>query len=324
MAEGSRKVVYAALIGNVLVAATKAVAAAISGSSSMLSEAIHTFVDTGNEGLLLYGLNRSRKRPDRAHPFGYGRELYFWSFVVALMFFAAGACASFYEGMVRIAHPEPIARPIVNYAVLALSMLFEVGSWIVAYREFRTIQGNRSWFAAMRRSKDPPKFMVLLEDSAAIIGLLAAFAGTWASVRFGDSRFDGYASLAIAALLAAMSVFLAIESKGLLIGEAAEPALTEDLKAIVEAMDGVAALNGSVTLHLAPNQVAAALSLRFERDLDIDEVERIVARIEKEARERRPELIVLFMTPQKADSFRGARARRVDSSTRDPDATGAA
>ncbi|WIM11103.1 MAG: hypothetical protein OJF58_002060 [Enhydrobacter sp.] len=183
----SKTAVYAALAGNLLVALTKFVAAAVTGSSSMLSEGMHSLVDTGNEGLLLYGYRRSARRPDPTHPLGYGRELYFWSFMVALLLFTAGAGASIYEGIMHIRSPEPITHVAVNYVVLALSFLFEATSWWVAFRNFRVTVDGRGYWQAVRDSKDPPAFMVLFEDTAALIGLVIAGAGVF----FG--RHLGYA-----------------------------------------------------------------------------------------------------------------------------------
>src|SRR3982751_3578634 len=156
--------VWAAVIGNLLVAVTKIAAALLSGSSAMLSEAIHSFVDTGNEGLLLYGMRRPPRPPDAEHPFGYGRELYFWSFIVALLLFGLGCVASVVEGISRIREPRPIEHPGVIYAVLGLSTLFEGASWVIAWRGFRPSVGDAGYLAAIRRSKDPPQFVVLLED----------------------------------------------------------------------------------------------------------------------------------------------------------------
>ena len=311
MADGSKTVVYAALAGNLLIAATKSVAAAITGSSSMLSEAIHSFVDTGNEVLLLYGMHRSTRRPDDIHQFGYGRELYFWSFIVALLIFAVGAVVTCFEGVTHIRHPEPIARPVVNYVVLGLSFLFEGGSWIVAWREFRTLQNGRSIAKTIRRSKNPPQFMVLLEDSAALLGILFALAGTWAAEHF-DPRFDGVASLGISVLLAGISIILVRESKGLLIGEAAEPALRDGVTRIVADVDGVVGVNGVLTTHLAPDEVVAAVSVDFADDLDIGRVEGLVDDMDARVRAAHPEVVALFVKPQARSSYEEARRRRLD------------
>ena len=185
----SRKVIYAAIVGNLLVAATKFGAAAWTGSSAMLSEAVHSVVDTGNSILLLYGLHRAKQPPDHDHPLGYGREIYFWSFVVAVMVFALGAGVSLYEGITHILNPEPIQNVAVNYAVLGLSVLFDGTTWWIALRNFKGQKSYGELLSAIRNSKDPPSFMVLFEDSASLIGLTIAFAGTFFSVQL-DCRFS--------------------------------------------------------------------------------------------------------------------------------------
>jgi cation diffusion facilitator family transporter len=307
MASGGTKVVYAALAGNLLVAVTKTAAAVFTGSSAMLSEAVHSFVDTGNEVLLLYGLHRAGQRPDREHPFGYGRELYFWSFVVALLVFAVGAGVSLYEGVQHLSAPEPITNPIVNYVVLALSLAFETGSWIVAFRQMRASKGDQSYWQAIVRSKDPPQFMVLLEDTAAILGILIAFAGTWAAVAWNEPRLDGVASIVIGLLLAAVAALLARESKGLLIGERADPALHAAMVELAAGMQGIDNVNGLITAQLAPQQVLAALSLEFEDKLRVGDVERIVAELEVRVRRHHPEVTALFVKPQPQVAFAAQR-----------------
>src|SRR5438105_2180844 len=177
----SKKVIYWALIANLLIAATKFVAAAVTGSSAMLSEAVHSLVDTSNEVLLIYGLRRAARPADERHPFGHGRELYFWSFMVALLIFALGAGVSMYEGIGHVLHPAAIRNPMVNYVVLALALVFESASWAVALKEFRVVKGQRGYFEAVRESKDPTMFIVLFEDTAALVGIVIALAGITAS-----------------------------------------------------------------------------------------------------------------------------------------------
>jgi divalent metal cation (Fe/Co/Zn/Cd) transporter len=192
----STSAVYAALIGDVLVAVSKVGAAIWTGSAAM-SEAIHSIVDTTNEILLLYGIHRSRRKADPDHPFGYGRELYFWSFVVSLLIFAFGAGFSIYEGVNRIRYPTPIQGPIVSYVVLALAFLFEGGSWLYSLRQFRRAKGNLGFFEAFKLSKDPPSFMTLFEDSVALIGILIAAGATFAAVAIDRPEFDGAGSIAL-------------------------------------------------------------------------------------------------------------------------------
>ncbi len=310
MATESRNVILAALAGNLLVAATKSVAAFFTGSSAMLSEAIHSFVDTGNEVLLLYGTHRSQRPPDAHHPFGYGRELYFWSFIVALLIFAVGAGVAAYEGVMHMMHPEPIDRPIVNYVVLCLSLVFESGSWWVAFKAVHKTKGDQTWWQVIVRSKDPPQFMVLLEDTAAIAGLFIAFAGTWLSVVTGDPRWDGIASLLIAAVLAVVAVVLARESKDLLIGERADPALQRAVVDLARRTEGIVDVNGVLTSQMSPTDVVVALSVEFDDRLTIVDVECIVSRLEAEVREIRPEISSLFVKPQTPKAFATAHRLR--------------
>ena len=304
MASETGKVVYAALVGNVLVAATKTVAAVLTGSSAMLSEAIHSFVDTGNEILLIYGSHRSRRKPDIDHPFGYGRELYFWSFIVALLIFGVGAGVAFYEGIQHIRTPEPIARPVVNYIVLALSLLFEGSSWLIALRAVKRSKGNRTYWQAITCSKDPPQFMVLVEDSAAIVGIFIAFAGTWASVTFNEPRLDGVASLLISLVLAVVSIVLARESKNLLIGERAEPAITRSVCDIARKMKGVAGVNGVKTTQMSPTQILAFMSIEFDDAMTIVQVEKIVADLEAAVSKTHPEVMAVFIKPQTPGAYK--------------------
>lgn len=310
MATESRNVILAALAGNLLVAVTKSVAAFFTGSSAMLSEAIHSFVDTGNEVLLLYGMHRSKRPPDLDHPFGYGRELYFWSFIVALLIFAVGAGVAAYEGVKHVMAPEPIERPLINYIVLGLSLLFEGGSWWVAFKTVRKSKGEQTWWQAVTCSKDPPQFMVLLEDTAAIAGLFIAFAGTWISVVTGDPRWDGVASLLIAAVLAVVAIVLARESKALLIGERADPALQRAVVDKAKTMDGIVGINGILTSQMSPTDVVVALSVEFDDSLTIVDVETIVSRLEADVRKIRPEVSALFVKPQTPKAFAVAHRLR--------------
>lgn len=295
---GSRKVIYAALAGNFLIAATKFAAAFVTGSSAMLSEGIHSLVDTGNGFLLLYGLRRAARPADPTHPFGHGRELYFWSFVVALLVFALGAGVSFYEGVAHMLEPEPIESPLVNYVVLGCSLVFEGFSWMVALKEFRAAKGALGWWQAVRESKDPSVYTVLFEDSAALLGLAVALAGILAAQTFGIPELDGAASIGIALILAATAVFLAREAKGLLMGEAAAPAVQELILSLAAADPAVHSANGLVTVHLGPDQVVAALSVEFADAASVEEVEACVERLEARLKAELPLVTGLFVKPQ--------------------------
>jgi cation diffusion facilitator family transporter len=295
---GSKKAVYAALAGNALIAATKFVAAFMTGSSAMLSEGVHSLVDTGNELLLLHGMRRAARPPDAAHPLGYARELYFWSFIVALLIFALGAGVSFYEGVSHIIHPHAIENPGITYGVLGLSFLFEGASWGVALKQFRAEKGRLGYIAAMRLSKDPTTFTVLFEDSAALVGLVIAAAGILAAQLLHAPALDGVASLGIGAVLAVTAIFLAQESKGLLIGEPADPAIQKAVLTLAEEDESVHRANGVVTVHLGPDQIVAALSVEFEDAMTAPEIEACVERIEARLRRERPEITRLFVKPQ--------------------------
>jgi cation diffusion facilitator family transporter len=306
----TRKVVYAALAGNLAIAVTKFAAAFLTGSSAMLSEAGHSLVDTGNEVLLLYGMRRASRRPDLAHPLGYGRELYFWSFIVALLVFALGAGVALYQGIVHLLRPTPIEDPLISYVVLGISALFEGASWRIALREFRAAKGELGWFAAVHQSKDPPSFMVLFEDSAALVGLAIAAAGTAASDMLGRPEFDGIASIGIGLVLTATAVVLARESKGLLIGEGARPEIVRSIRRVASEEPGVERVNGLLTVHMSPNQIVAAISVEFADQLTASEIETAVAGIEQRLTTERPEILALFVKPQTPKRFQQIHERR--------------
>jgi cation diffusion facilitator family transporter len=306
----SKQVVYAALLGNLLVAATKTVAALWTGSSAMMSEAIHSFVDSGNEILLLYGQHRASLRADAEHPLGHGRELYFWSFIVALLIFAIGAGVSIYQGIAHIREPEPIQDPWVNYVVLALATVFEGASWWVSVKRFRSTSGRLGFYEAFRKSKDPPSFMVLFEDSAALVGIALAAAGTFAATYWHMPQLDGVASVLIGCVLGAVAMVLARESKSLLIGESASSELTKSIMEIAAKNPAVLRVNGLLTAQLAPDQILVALSLEFSDALRVPELEERVVEIERSIRERHDEVIALFVKPQTPKTFSEARRDR--------------
>ncbi|WP_019172666.1 cation diffusion facilitator family transporter [Pseudaminobacter salicylatoxidans] len=295
---GSKKVIYAALAGNLLIALTKFAAAFVTGSSAMLSEGVHSLVDTGNGLLLLYGMHRAARPADLTHPFGHGRELYFWSFIVALLVFALGAGVSFYEGVLHILSPEPVTNPMVNYVVLALSFLFEGGSWVVALKEFRRNKGRLGYIQAVRQSKDPSVYTVLFEDSAALLGLAIAFVGVFSAQMLDIPELDGVASLGIAAILGATAIFLAREAKGLLMGEPALPDVQAAVRRLAEQDPDVQRVNGVLTVHLGPEEIVTALSVEFEDRVTAPEIETCVERIEERLRKEKPEIVALFVKPQ--------------------------
>ncbi|VAW12552.1 Cation transport protein, partial [hydrothermal vent metagenome] len=279
-AQGSKKVIYAALIGNGLIAATKFTAASFTGSSAMLSEAVHSVVDTGNQGLLLYGIHRSNRPADDAHPFGYSREIYFWAFVVAILIFAVGAGVSAYEGVQKILNPHPITNPMINYVVLGFAIVFEAVAWTIAYKAFNRTRGTRGIFEEVRRSKDPTIFTVLFEDTAAMAGLIVAFSGVLAAQYLDLEWADGAASIVIGVILALTAVLLAYETKGLLIGEAARDELVAGVRDIVSATASVRHLNELRTMHMGPSDVLLALSLDFSDQDSVGEADDTIFDIE--------------------------------------------
>lgn len=310
MPDESRRVVYAGLIGNLLVAATKGVATMITGSAAMLSETIHSVVDSGNEVLLLYGLKRASRPADDNHPFGHGRELYFWSFVVALLVFALGACISVYEGVTHLEDPTPVAHPLASYLVLGFSALFEGSSWIVAWRQFERVSGGRRFWEAFRRSKDPPTFMVLFEDSAALVGILIALLATWGSAGLRLPWADGAGAILIGLVLGATALLLVRESKSLLIGEPANRALVDSVVAIARGETRIAAVNGIATVQMAPAQVVVSLSLEFDPEMRTADIEAQIGALDEKIRSANPSVVAVFVKPQTAGAFREARNRR--------------
>ena len=299
----TKLVVYAALVGNLLVAATKTAAAMMTGSSAMMSEAIHSFVDTGNEALLLYGMHRSERRPDPEHPLGHGRELYFWSFIVALLVFALGAIVSIYEGVHHVRQPEPITDPLINYVVLALALAFEGTSWVFSVRQFMAAKGTLGFYEAFRRSKDPTSFTVFFEDSAALLGIFIAAAGTYVATALHVEVADGVASILIGLVLAATATLLARESKRLLIGERADRSIGESILRLTREVSPGLQANGLFTVQLAPEQIVAVLSLEFADDARAPEIEEQVTAIERKVRAAHPEVVALFVKPQTRKGF---------------------
>ncbi|WP_168072463.1 cation diffusion facilitator family transporter [Caulobacter sp. SSI4214] len=269
---GSQKVVFAALAGNLAIAVTKFAAALLTGSSAMLTEAIHSSVDTGNQGLLLLGLARANRPPSQSHPFGYGMELYFWSFVVALMIFALGGAVSVYQGVHKILRPEPIDRAWINFAVIGFSALFEGGSFVVAWREFKTLRGEVPFFRALKGSKDPSIFAVLLEDGAALLGLCLAALGVAGSIA-GLAWADGAASVAIGVLLVLIAAFLANETRSLLTGEAAAPRIVEAVREALARDARVENVAEVLSMHLGPHEILLGVTLDFQDQLTAGEIE---------------------------------------------------
>lgn len=298
MSDSNKIVVYAALAGNLAIALVKFVAAYITNSSAMLSEAIHSVVDTLNEILLLYGIKKSQQSPNAQHPFGYGRELYFWAFIVSLMVFALGAVVSIYQGIQHVRYPEEMLSPNLNYIVLGIAILCEGISWLVALKAFRKTKGQLGYFEAFRRSKDPTTFTVLFEDTAALCGLFIALIGIYLAHALKIPELDGVASIFIGIVLAISAILLARETKGLLLGESADPQLRDHLLLIAQEDDAVFSANGVLTEQMGADQVIASLSLEFEDHLTSDDIEACVNRIEAKIKQIHPEIMALFVKPQ--------------------------
>ncbi len=299
MASGSKKVIFAALAGNSLIAITKFLAAFFTGSSAMLSEAIHSLVDTGNQGLLLYGIARSKRPPDAAFPFGHGKEIYFWSFIVAILIFALGGGVSIYEGIKHLGHPEPIENPLVNYLVLGLAMLFEGAAWLFAFREFTRAKGKWGYVEAIQRAKDPSIFVVLFEDTAAILGLMVAFVGVAMAQLTGQLWFDGVASVIIGLILVGTAIWLAYETKGLLIGESANRTVVEGIRSLVGAQVLVEHVNEVLTMHMGPDFILANLSVDFADRASAEQIESAISEMDKSIKQQFPQVKRIFIEAEK-------------------------
>lgn len=297
MASGSKAVIYAALAGNSLIAITKFVASFITGSSAMLTEAIHSTVDTGNQLLLLWGLRRARRPPDEEFPFGYGKEVYFWSFVVAIMIFALGAGISVYEGIKHLweayEHPERIvyAFPLVNYIVLVFALIFEGTALFFAWKEFRKHKGQMGYFEAIRQGKDPTMFLVLFEDSAAMLGLAVATIAVTLTWLLKNPYIDGTASILIGLILGAVAMILARETKGLIIGESASRVVRRGIQEIVMSDPHVNTINELLAVHMGPENIIVTMSVDFEDSLDIGQLEGIISDLNTRIRETYPDQV---------------------------------
>lgn len=294
MAE-SNKAIYAALAGNVAVAVTKLTAAAFTGSSAMLSEGIHSIVDTADEGFLLFGKRQSARPPDDDHPFGHGQELYFWSLIVSLVIFFAGGAVSAYEGVSRVLHPVAAETSIWNYVVIGLAAVFESASFAVGFRQFRRSYPDEPLFTAAHRSKDPTIFTIVFEDSADLIGLAIAFAGVFLSARLHSPIYDASASILIGLLLMAVSCFMIGECKGLLTGEAAEPGMRQSIRVILSSDHDVTRANPPLTMYFGPETVLVAAEIEFRDGLTASGVAAAVTRLESAVRQKWPKVKRIFI-----------------------------
>ncbi len=295
MASSSKKVIYAALIGNLFIAITKFIAAAISGSSAMFSEGIHSMVDTGNQFLLLHGLRRATQPADEQFPFGHGKEVYFWSFVVAILIFSVGAGISLFTGFQQIQDPNAVANPILNYAVLALAFLFEGAAWCFALKEFSKRKGRWGYLEAVQKSKDPSVFVVLFEDSAAMLGLAIAFLGILLSQLTGMHWFDGLASILIGLILAGVAMWLAYETKGLLIGESANKKVVNGIRRMASSFKEIKEVHEVLTMHMGPDFILVNIGVKFPNKTCAADIETVIHQLDQKIKETYPAVKRVFV-----------------------------
>ena len=291
----SKVAIYGAIAANVAIAITKFVVAGVTGSSAMMSEAVHSTVDTGNGLLLLVGMHRSKRPASRAHPFGHGKELYFWSLIVAVLIFGLGGGISMYEGVQHMRAPEPLTDPFWNYMVLGAAALFEGASFLVALRQFRSETKGRPFWRALHTSKDPSIYTVLAEDGAALLGLLLAAGGVYASHALDMPVLDGAASVAIGILLAGVAVLLMRESHGLLIGEGIQRETANAIMALAEAHASVARAQPPLSMYMGSNEVLLAMDVEFVAGTSADTVVNTVEAIENEIGKRYPRINRIYI-----------------------------
>ncbi len=293
--------VVAAIVGNLAIAVVKFIAAALTGSSAMISEGIHSVVDTGNGGLLLLGIRKAGRPADGSHPFGYGKELYFWSLIVAISIFGIGGGMSIYEGILHIQHPSPLKDPLINYIVLGVAMLFEAGSFTVAYRQFRKVKGSRSTIRAVHEGKDPSMFTVVFEDTAALLGLIIAFFGVLLGHELENPYFDGGASVLIGVLLCSVAVWLAAESKALLVGESADPETVSAFRCVALEEPDVQRVGDTLTMHLGPRDVLLNVGIEFAPGTTVEAAHAAIHRIERRLADDHPEVRRVFIEVEQFD-----------------------
>lgn len=300
MAE-SRVAVYGAIAANLAIAVTKFAVAGITGSAAMMSEAVHSTVDTGNGLLLLVGMKLSRRPATAEHPFGHGRELYFWSLIVAVLIFGLGGGVSMYEGILHIRQPEALHDPTWNYVVLGAASLFEGASFFIALRAFRTSANGAPLLEALRVSKDPVAYTVLAEDLAALIGLALAAAGIYLSHRFGIAELDGAASVLIGLLLAGVAVLLVHEARGLLVGEGVSPRTARGIRDIALAEQGVRDIGPVLSMYIGAEDVLLTLDLKFDAGVDPTTIAQALRSIHTRIRAAYPRIQRIYLEPHLVD-----------------------
>ncbi len=277
----SNTVIYAALLANLIIAVMKFIAGGISNSAAMISEGIHSLVDTVNELLLLFGIRQSKKPPDAARPFGYGKEIFFWSFIVSILIFGLGGGISIYQGIIHIAEPEALGNPFWNYIVLTFSIIVEGISFFIARKEFNEVRGETPFWLAVRESKDPSSFVVLFEDGAAVIGLFIVVACVFLGHQFNNAYLDGVASLLVGLLLVAVSMILARESRSLLMGEGIAPDTQQKIRALVLRDESVIKVQQILSTYQSPEEVMLMLIVTFKPDLNTEDITDAIGRIRK-------------------------------------------
>lgn len=295
MAGESKTAVIAAIVGNLAIAVAKFAAAGFSGSAAMLSEAIHSLVDAGNDALMLYGIRRSAKPPDHDHPFGYGHELYFWTLVVGVLIFAVGGGMSIVSGVLHIVNATAAEADVWNYAVLGVAAVFESISWYFGLRAFRKEQAGRGVIETIRVSKDPTTFSVLLEDSAALVGLAFAFAGIYLSATLGMPWLDGASSIAIGVLLCAIALVMVYESKGLLVGEGVSRGTAQGIRELITVDADVESVGKLATMYLGPDEVMLAVEVHFRPERSGDDRRRSIARMTRAIQDKYPRIRHVFL-----------------------------
>jgi cation diffusion facilitator family transporter len=291
----SKLPIYSALAANLLIAVTKFIAAAATGSSAMVSEGIHSVVDTVNEILLLFGIRKSQRPADKKRPFGYGKEIYFWSFIVSILIFGLGGGVSFYEGIKHLQHPEPIQNPLWNYLVLGVAFIFDGASFVIALRSFNKSRGDEPFWYAVKKSKDPTSFVILFEDAADVIGLLIAFIGVYAGHTFNMPYFDGIASILIGLILTAVSIVLTRESRSLLMGETASPQVLDDIVGLAKNDPAVVNVKYPLSMFMGPEEIILVLEVDFKPGLQINEILTATKTIRKKIREKYPNFKRIFI-----------------------------
>jgi cation diffusion facilitator family transporter len=295
MTGNSKIAIYGALAANVGIATVKFIAASVTGSSAMISEGIHSAVDSGNSLLLLLGMKRSQRPPDRGHPFGHGKEIYFWSLIVAILVFSLGGGMSIYEGVSHLRHPVELRDPFWNYIVLVASMLFEGASLVYAIREFNKTRGKFSFFQELHMSKDPALFAVIYEESAAIAGLIIALLGVFLGHYFEEPMFDAVASMLIGAVLITVAITMVKESKGLLVGESANADIVKGIYDLVNKEPRVETLYFPLTMHLAPNEILLALDVEFKKEMTVEELFDAVNQLEEQIKQAFPNVKKIYI-----------------------------